>query len=94
MSGEEKKGYLDAEERCLNGKLGFDHVLHRPATPEEEAKVTPAYAGLVKMLDTAIAHIKVVGNGYVSGVYLEANMDMEGNISKEETGIRISISAR
>ena len=78
----------------LNGGLGFAHRFRHHATPEEEALVTPAYISLEKMLAAAIEHIRVVGSQYVSSVTLQANLDIDGNISKEETGITITIHSR
>lgn len=67
--------------------------LRAPVTGENEIP-THAYGTLTTLIEKAVEHIRVVDSRYISSVTVSANLDVEGNICKEETGILITISAR
>lgn len=66
----------------------------RVPVKDANAETTDAYGSLVSVVEKAISHIKIVDMRLVSHVTVQANVDLDGNICKEETGITITISAR
>lgn len=61
---------------------------------KDGSRPTETYDTLASVVEKVIRHIKVVDMRLVSSVYIRANIDLDGNISKEDTGIELTISAR